>query len=247
MKIRTINKGLLAGIAALALSGVSAQAEIIYTEVFNNTSGGNEALSAGYGGFTGYRDDGTDFTGSTGDPLTVNQNGFIFIGSGAANQGDSYALLSGAGSVDPTAYQNDLTIAFNSNSTDANPANAEMGWRVLATVGSTIYASDLIGITSVEAVKSVVVSDAAWHVWTSETDLTDGFNIANIDGGAGINLAAGSISDIGVLAIDGAAGNDRMRFRDFTISGTVVPEPATIGLVAAFGGGILFIRRRFMI
>ncbi|MDF7822787.1 PEP-CTERM sorting domain-containing protein [Pontiellaceae bacterium B12227] len=28
---------------------------------------------------------------------------------------------------------------------------------------------------------------------------------------------------------------------------TVIPEPATLGLVAAFGGGILFIRRRFMI
>jgi len=28
---------------------------------------------------------------------------------------------------------------------------------------------------------------------------------------------------------------------------TVIPEPATLGLVAAFGGGILFIRRRFLI
>jgi len=27
----------------------------------------------------------------------------------------------------------------------------------------------------------------------------------------------------------------------------VIPEPATLGLIAAFGGGILFIRRRFMI
>lgn len=28
---------------------------------------------------------------------------------------------------------------------------------------------------------------------------------------------------------------------------TSIPEPATVGLVAAFGGGILFIRRRFML
>ncbi|WP_372846130.1 PEP-CTERM sorting domain-containing protein [Pontiella sp.] len=28
---------------------------------------------------------------------------------------------------------------------------------------------------------------------------------------------------------------------------TVIPEPATLGLVAAFGGAVLFIRRRFMI
>ncbi|MDF7800839.1 PEP-CTERM sorting domain-containing protein [Pontiellaceae bacterium B1224] len=36
----------------------------------------------------------------------------------------------------------------------------------------------------------------------------------------------------------------------FSVDGStlsVVPEPATLGLVAVFGGGILFIRRRFMI
>jgi hypothetical protein len=27
----------------------------------------------------------------------------------------------------------------------------------------------------------------------------------------------------------------------------VIPEPATLGLVTAMGGGLLFIRRRFMI
>lgn len=32
-----------------------------------------------------------------------------------------------------------------------------------------------------------------------------------------------------------------------TLATTVIPEPATLGLVAAFGAGILFIRRRFMI
>jgi hypothetical protein len=31
------------------------------------------------------------------------------------------------------------------------------------------------------------------------------------------------------------------------IAVTVIPEPATLGLLGAFGGGILFIRRRFMI
>jgi len=33
---------------------------------------------------------------------------------------------------------------------------------------------------------------------------------------------------------------------NFYVQGTVIPEPATLGLVAAFGGGILLIRRRFM-
>lgn len=32
-----------------------------------------------------------------------------------------------------------------------------------------------------------------------------------------------------------------------SVSITAIPEPATLGLVAAFGGGIMFIRRRLMI
>ncbi|VGO12661.1 hypothetical protein PDESU_01214 [Pontiella desulfatans] len=49
--------------------------------------------------------------------------------------------------------------------------------------------------------------------------------------------------------------NDRYNFADdgtgnvtrtLDITTSVIPEPGTLGLVAAFGGGVLFIRRRFM-
>jgi hypothetical protein len=33
---------------------------------------------------------------------------------------------------------------------------------------------------------------------------------------------------------------------DVTAEYTVIPEPATLSLIAAFGGGVLFVRRRFM-
>lgn len=36
------------------------------------------------------------------------------------------------------------------------------------------------------------------------------------------------------------------RLDNIVLNGTVIPEPATLGLVAAFGGAVLFIRRRFM-
>ena len=36
-------------------------------------------------------------------------------------------------------------------------------------------------------------------------------------------------------------------FGGTTISTTVIPEPATFGLVAAFGGAVLFVRKKFMI
>jgi hypothetical protein len=44
-----------------------------------------------------------------------------------------------------------------------------------------------------------------------------------------------------------AGGNFSINALDFDVTTTVIPEPATLGLVAAFGGAVLFIRRRFMI
>lgn len=41
--------------------------------------------------------------------------------------------------------------------------------------------------------------------------------------------------------------NDNYYLQGFDITANVIPEPATLGLVAAFGGAVLFIRRRFMI
>ncbi|VGO12542.1 hypothetical protein PDESU_01095 [Pontiella desulfatans] len=42
-------------------------------------------------------------------------------------------------------------------------------------------------------------------------------------------------------------GGHNLYLDNIAISGTVIPEPATLGLVAAFGGAVLFIRHRFMI
>lgn len=47
-------------------------------------------------------------------------------------------------------------------------------------------------------------------------------------------------------AINTDLDGSRARFYGIVIDAEVVPEPATLGMVALFGGGILFIRRRFM-
>ena len=53
----------------------------------------------------------------------------------------------------------------------------------------------------------------------------------------------GDASTITSIQMDGVAANV-----DYTLIGIgVIPEPGTLGLVAAFGGAVLFIRRRFMI
>ncbi|MCK4563904.1 MAG: PEP-CTERM sorting domain-containing protein [Verrucomicrobia bacterium] len=89
------------------------------------------------------------------------------------------------------------------------------------------------------------------------TALADRYvNLLGEDGASwtwtGTNEAAFvALWDAGTLRHDGVSGLDTETFSDhFTVSGstlTVIPEPATIGLVMAFGGGILFIRRKLMI
>ena len=52
--------------------------------------------------------------------------------------------------------------------------------------------------------------------------------------------------------LDGAAIDASSFAANFEVTNggqtlSAVPEPATLGLIMAFGGGVLFIRRRFMI
>jgi hypothetical protein len=225
--------------AVLALAG-AAQAGTIYSEDFTVVAGnGSQPIS--FFGWGAYEADGTNLTGSTASPFLVFDNGsssYAFASSGAEVNTD-IAMISDAGSIDPSAYQNDLTISFKSNSADVG-ADGDISWRVILQVGSTIYTSDAIASTSSATTKSVVVSDSIWHVWTGETDLANGFSLAAISGTAG-NLPAGSLSNIGLLLDDGNDNNDRERLFDFTITGTIVPEPASLALLGL--GGLMILRR----
>lgn len=62
------------------------------------------------------------------------------------------------------------------------------------------------------------------------------------------NFAAAGFTSIGNFQTRYAnwSSGDTMLVDDITIS-QVIPEPATLGMIAVFGGGILFIRRRFKI
>lgn len=74
--------------------------------------------------------------------------------------------------------------------------------------------------------------------------------------GAGGSIASGapaSQEDWGELSISGVTSitwtySDETNYDGFRMDAVAaIPEPATLGMVAAFGGGIMFIRRRFMI
>jgi len=75
-------------------------------------------------------------------------------------------------------------------------------------------------------------------------DVNDTYVTRTITWDSGANASQNGKS-LGILVFDsnGVAGG---QVAIDNISVSVIPEPATLGLVAAFGGGIIFIRRRIM-
>ena len=59
------------------------------------------------------------------------------------------------------------------------------------------------------------------------------------------NIAASAGQTLMLSANDSDQADPRLSMSSITYD--VIPEPATMGLVAVFGGGILFMRRRLMV
>lgn len=231
-------------LALAAVSLPSAHAATIYSETF--TSGAGDIAISTFG-WSAFRDNGTDYsngpvTGAAGNELVEVNATNAFIASSSTQFSTHFALLSDAGTIDPTDYQNDLTISFRESATNAGSDSPAMGWRALAQVGSTIYVSDFIGFSASATTHNLTVSDSIWHVWTGETNLSNGFNLGTISGTSG-TLAAGTISGLGILAMDGADNNDRMRLFNYSITGTAIPEPSSM-LLGGFALLGLLRRRR---
>ncbi|VGO18172.1 PEP-CTERM sorting domain-containing protein [Pontiella sulfatireligans] len=94
---------------------------------------------------------------------------------------------------------------------------------------------------------SLSYSSANWATLTTATSASTSLMTAegltyDVLGSALDNItAAGFFEEGGVVD-----SNARARVKFDTLTVEVIPEPATLGLVAAFGGGIILIRRRFM-
>lgn len=225
------------------LSPAASNAAVIYTEGFDNPA--ISSVSVSTFGWTAYQNSGTNLSTSVADPLVIAAGvSQVTISSGSGFVGLRTALISDVGSIDLADYETDLKIRFTQSGTDATntePAGG-FGWRVLVQSGSTIYASNFIATSATAVTSEVLLSGSIWNVWTGETNLTNGFNIATISTSPG--TISGSISNIGILAIDGSSGNDRARLNDFSIEGTaVIPEPSA-ALLGGIGLLALLHRRR---
>jgi hypothetical protein len=125
------------------------------------------------------------------------------------------------------------------------------------------------GYYSVSTAAQGGTTDVTWYLTVTEGVNTYNYNSDGWkhDGGVNYQVNPDSPSVVGALALDSGLANLSDTTVDFvwTFSGqrghnldtqsnwiddvslTVIPEPATLGMVAVFGGGILFIRRRLML
>lgn len=106
------------------------------------------------------------------------------------------------------------------------------GVRFVVNDDGTYYASN----TSNKG--DLILNDPGAETWaeidTSDYSFVDGFSTRDFS----------NIQGVGVYLDASHTGNITFAMTDFQV--TAIPEPATLGLVVAFGGGVLFIRRMFM-
>lgn len=195
----------------------------------------------------------SDYTGVTtvdsGATLTI--NGAI-VSATTINDG----LLGGAGTVG--------AVSFGALGGKLAPGNILTGYGTLdtgdidlssaGTVSLELAFKGLVGGTDYDRLRTVgLVNLAGQNLNLSldsgyTPDVGDVFSIIlndDIDailgtfGGLGEGASFTSDSTDFSISYVGGDGND--------VVVTVIPEPATLGLVIAFGGGLVFVRRKFMI
>ncbi|VGO20423.1 PEP-CTERM sorting domain-containing protein [Pontiella sulfatireligans] len=134
------------------------------------------------------------------------------------------------------------TEIANANNIRYNPgsANFSSDW-----VGTGLTAVDLFdGDTKTDADGTAAFRPSVAFTLASAADWTTVTNTLNL-------VTQSGLTDLGDLTIFGMHigldGNTTIATDAIQLDHvTVIPEPATLGLITAFGGGILFVRRRFM-
>lgn len=151
--------------------------------------------------------------------------------------------LNGSGTIDISAAQ---ATTINSISVgDATTIGALSG-DMAVTMGSGTHSFDLLSLSGVNTADKLAGSSAAFggdlvvSLLAGSDALENGDSFDLFDG-----TLSGSFSSVSLPALGGALSWDTSALAS-TGTITVIPEPATLGLVAAMGGSILFIRRRFM-
>ncbi|VGO14177.1 hypothetical protein PDESU_02736 [Pontiella desulfatans] len=125
------------------------------------------------------------------------------------------------------------------------PVDQELRFYVSYNNGGSL-SLDTTDITSATPGAGALVSgNTAEYISLLNLGPTATSGILDVDITSIVNTAIANGGGIRIALVDNTFRNTVTFFNDSGIQ--AIPEPATLGLIAAFGGGILFIRRRFMI
>jgi hypothetical protein len=228
------------GIAAIAFAAGVAHANVVIDLGYkaSGISGGNyndiygDSRDAIAGDYTL-----VDFdTGLTAHTLTLSAN---IMTAGWGDSGNGYegvkpASLDGyaATALDDGLFLNNssnpdpvLTFAFSNLVANQQYEFLVYGGRTTS-VGQPLYAALTVGTLGAGADMEMA------STLNNATDTISFVGTSTADGLLSVDFSAGGTGDAAALNF---------------ISMEAIPEPAALGLIAVFGGGILFVRRRFMI
>jgi len=240
MKIRLVVIGALAGFAALASTS---SAEIISTFEFtggsltptmgayataNSITVSDFSISPLYGDFFD--------NGGSGDHLRI---------SGDDNTDSGTGTSLGLGKY--------MSFTVNNNSGDTLSLTA-LSFNVKASnvysysnsrVYSDVHGFDAVVDDTIGKIGKEGDGSTDWAVQTLDLE-----SLGNAGQGTNITMGDFLVADGGSVTfyvpwVDASSSATRyVDVDDISISGTVIPEPATFGLLAVFGGGLMFIRRK---
>lgn len=194
----------------------------------------------------------------------------LTMGSDAANydgKAFTWTILFKNGDINQNG-KNLLMNAYTETS-PGNTSNANAVWGAFANSGNNVYA---LGRTSTGGFKGVATGTGTsdeWHIMSAKWDGSsrlyawlDGSYLGNTTSvsadpsghirtriGSNANGTAGAFfnGQIAEIRIYNESLSDAARgvVEDDLMNTYIIPEPATFGLVALMGGGLLFVRKRF--
>ncbi len=247
-----MNKKLLLSTLAIACLSFQAGAAIIFTETFDNTTGGNLPLGD-LGWAATYDPDATAYDVSDSNNSGSTDGADKPLVSGAASSEGSTAgyvfqnpfrnntpifIYTNGLSLGQTTgvdnVLNEVTFALRNTATD-------MDFRIALEIGAGNWfiADDTFNNTTSNAWTTGLQLDVGAATWR---DLTVNVGTEISIAGSTTSLAAGDLTGIGFYTAKGGNGNN---IRIDTLNVDAVPEPATYALIGgALALGLVLVRRR---
>ncbi len=239
-----MKKQLLAIVAITAICATTASAAVIvgwdnddavhysdnWASTYNDTALNGSTITHGAGIATGY-------TGGPGATAAMKYTGLASTDMASAVTDNAYLAFTVAASGSDTFDISSIQIA-DVNMNAASTLMMELRSSVDG-FASTLSSND----TTSDAAEGIEEFLTAGITGQTSVDFRI-YTYWTVNGGTGTGI---HIRDDKTTITDFPDAAGLMSDPMVLVNGTVIPEPATLGMVALFGGGLLFIRRRLML